>query len=174
MTTLTALSSLIGRKRVIKVKDNFKFFLHRRSPWGSLGEAQVSSVTARPRAGDRPALTPAAWGPLALCAQSPHPQQEEIPLHGAREGQREWAPCGPHAEHWVVGQGRVHPIQPAQNEGGTGLVASACPGTNPGMARFLLGKPGEASSASPDSEMGCAYLAPPSIREEHPGARPCE
>lgn len=39
MTTLTALSILIGKKRAIKVKDNFKFSPHRQCPQGSLGEA---------------------------------------------------------------------------------------------------------------------------------------
>lgn len=175
MTTLTALSILIGKKRAIKVKDNFKFFPHRQCPQGSLGEAptrrdrcQVSQLHICVLGADQ--LRHQQHGPLALGTQSPHLQQEDILLHGAREGQRERAPWGPHAERWAVA-GRVQPSQPAQNWGGTGLAASACPDTNPEMARFLLGKPGEASSSSPDSETGCTYLAPSSSRGENPGAQ---
>lgn len=47
MTAVTALSILRGTKRGMKVKDNFTFFLHRWSPWGSLGNP--GEARSRPR-----------------------------------------------------------------------------------------------------------------------------
>lgn len=97
----------------IKVKDNFKFFLSHRSPWGSLGNLGEAQTQPRQVSGvptncthsrgdwawgwaQTLALTPGACGALRLCA-SPHPSRKVSAtrrtwgLKGA--GAMGWAQC---------------------------------------------------------------------------------